>query len=325
MAAVSASGKFAGAYDAARVTLTADPDRLIRSHGRARRLWLAQTISGAALPFLLVLFPITLYPTVDPIGTTALLCGIVSAACGFTLARNGQLELATLLVVAGAVGAVTIEIAGIGYLGHGLDIAHIGMLDWYIVPSVLATLLLRRQLALVVTAICSLLMAVELLALPRTPNLQAYWQHRYPYQHAPAFALILLPLAFNWLVTAIVHLATMAVRRGMLQAVQADELSAANERIAAQQRELSTLREHLHANARQIQSVSAAAQRGNLAVRVHSPAPELLPVALSFNLLLDRIARLTQENATYRATLDRQGGAGNVKGRKGYVGARGEG
>ncbi|MGH2487369.1 MAG: hypothetical protein ACRDHE_15280, partial [Ktedonobacterales bacterium] len=111
MAAVSASEKFAGAYVAAKATLAADPDRLIRSHGRARRLWLAQTVCGAALPFLLVLFPVTLFPTVDPIGTTALLCGIVSAGCGFILARNGQLELAALLVVAGAIVTVTIEIA----------------------------------------------------------------------------------------------------------------------------------------------------------------------------------------------------------------------
>ncbi|MGH2484429.1 MAG: hypothetical protein ACRDHE_00305, partial [Ktedonobacterales bacterium] len=207
----------------------------------------------------------------------------------------------------------------------GLDIAHVGLLDWYIVPSVLATLLLRRQLALVITAICSMLMVAELLALPRTPNLQAYWQNRYPYQHATGFALIVLPLAFNWLVTAIVHVATVAVRRGLLQAVRADALTAANERIAAQERELTTLREHLNANARQIQSVSAAAQRGNLGVRVHSPAPELLPVALSFNLLLDRIARLSQENATYRATLDSQRGANSAEEHRGYAEARGGG
>jgi hypothetical protein len=167
-------------------------------------------------------------------------------------------------------------------------------------------MLLRRQLALAVTTICSVAMVLELLVLPRTPALEAYWQHRSPYSQSVVLNLFLLPLALNWLVTVVTQVATMATRRGLLQAVRAEALTAANERIAAQERELTTLREHLHANARQIQSVAAAAQRGNLGVRVHSPAPELLPVALSFNLLLDRIARLSQQNTTLRTTLDGQ-------------------
>ncbi|HKV85750.1 MAG TPA: hypothetical protein VJN88_14445 [Ktedonobacterales bacterium] len=325
MAVASASGRIAGAYSTAKVTLTADPDRFIRQQGRTRRLWLTQMVSGAALPCLLLLFPVALYPTVHPISTAALLCGLLAAASGFTLARNGQLECAALVLIAGATAAITIAIVGIGYFGNGLDVSHIGLLDWYIVPTVLATLLLRRQFALAVTATCSLAMVLELFVLPRTSTLEAFWQHRAPYTQSVALDLFLLPLALNWLVTAVTLVAAAAVRRGMLQAVQADALSAANERIAAQQRELATLREHLQANARQIQSVSAAAQRGNLAVRVHSPAPELLPVALSFNLLLDRIARLTQENATYRATLDSQRGTGNTEGRRGYTESRGGG
>lgn len=252
MAVTSASGKITGVYSTAKATLYADPDRLIREHGRARRLWLA------------------------------------------------------LALVAGAATAITIAITGIGYLGGGVDTAHIGLLDWYIVPSVLATMLLRRQFALVVTIICSAAMVLELLVLPRTPILEAFWQHRPPHSQSVVLNLFLLPLALNWLVTVVTHVATMATRRGLLQAVRAEQLTAANERIAAQERELTTLREHLNANAQQIQSVAAAAQRGNLSVRVHSPAPELLPVALSFILLLDRIARLSQQNTTYRARLDSQ-------------------
>jgi hypothetical protein len=293
-------------YSTAKATLTADPDWLIREHGRARRLWLAQTVSGAALPCLLLLFPVALYPSVDPVVTASLLCGVLAVGCGFMLARNGQLEWAALALVVGAATAITIAIMGTGYVGGGMDTAHIGLLDWYIVPSVLATMLLRRQLALAVTFICSVAMVLELLVLPRTPALQAYWQHRAPYSQSVVLNLFLLPLALNWLVTVVTQVATMATRRGLLQAVRAEQLTAANERIAAQERELTTLREHLRANARQIQSVAAAAQRGNLGVRVHSPAPELLPVALSFNLLLDRIARLSQQNTTLRTALDSQ-------------------
>ena len=306
VASTSHGHGIASVFSAARGALTADPDRLIGQQSNTLRLWLTQVVSGAALPFLILLVPVTLYPTVDAVGATILLLAIVVAGTGFTLARNDHADEAALLIVGAAIIAISAEITNVGLLGNGLDIVHIGLLDWYIVPSVLATLLLRRKASLAVTGCCSALMILEMLALPRTSLLEAFWSQRAPYLHSTPLDLFVLPLALNWLVTAIIHVASLAVRRGMLEAVRADELTQANERIVTQHREITLQREHLQAGVQQIQSVYAAVQRGNLNARIQSPTPELLPLALSFNLLLDRLARLSQENAFYRQMVENE-------------------
>ena len=272
MAVASASGKIAGVYSTAKATLTADPDWLIREHGRARRLWLAQTVSGAALPCLLLLFPVALYPSVDPVVTASLLCGVLAVGCGFMLARNGQLEWAALALVVGAATAITIAIMGTGYVGGGMDTAHIGLLDWYVVPSVLATMLLRRQLALAVTFICSVAMVLELLVLPRTPALQAYWQHRAAIFSECRPQSVSAPtgpqLAGDGGDTGRHDGHAPRVAPGCAGRA-ADGGQRAHRRARARTDDAARAPAR---KSRQIQSVAAAAQRGNLGVRVHSPA-----------------------------------------------------
>ena len=305
VAATSTSGHSSG-FSAPDTEPTTDPELFVGQRSRALRAWLTQVVCGAALPSLLLVLPLTLYPTVDLVGTAIVLTALVVACAGFILARSDHADVAAGLLVTGAVLVVTMEIANLGLLGNGLDIAHITLLDRYIVPSVLAAVLLRRKVALAVTACCSALMVAELIVLPRTPLLSAFWNHQSPYPNGSALDALLLPLTLNWLTTALVHVAVIAMQRGMLDAARADELARANERIRAQWREITQQRRLVLEGAKQIQTAYAAVQRGDLSARVASPSPDLIPIALSFNLLLDRLDRLSQENARYRRRLERE-------------------
>jgi hypothetical protein len=94
-----------------------------------------------------------------------------------------------------------------------------------------------------------------------------------------------------------------SIRRALLNAARADELSAANERVQAQAREIDAHRYRLQEGMAQIQAVHAAIGRGRWDARVRVEQGELMPMAMSLNLLLDRLTRLTREQAQ-RAQID---------------------
>jgi len=78
------------------------------------------------------------------------------------------------------------------------------------------------------------------------------------------------------------------VRRALLQAYQVEEISAAKLQVEDQQRRLQRGIAH-------IQQVHSAVAHGQWDARAQVEATELIPVAVSLNLLLDRISRLTRD------------------------------
>jgi hypothetical protein len=94
-----------------------------------------------------------------------------------------------------------------------------------------------------------------------------------------------------------------SVQRALLRAARADELSAANERVLAQAREIELQRRRLHDGIQHMQQVHAAFARGQFDARARVPEGELLPLAVSLNYLLDRMQRLSREQEQ-RARMD---------------------
>jgi hypothetical protein len=94
-----------------------------------------------------------------------------------------------------------------------------------------------------------------------------------------------------------------SVRRALQQAARADEVVEANTQILAQAREMAAQRQRLQDGIVQIQQVHAAIARGHLDARVRIEQGEILPIAMSLNLLLDRLTRLAREQSQ-RATIE---------------------
>jgi hypothetical protein len=86
-----------------------------------------------------------------------------------------------------------------------------------------------------------------------------------------------------------------SVRRALLDASRAEDLEAANRRNAAQAQELALQRQRLQLGIQELQLVHSAVARGHWEARARINEGELLPVAMSLNLLLDRLTRLSRE------------------------------
>src|SRR5258706_285089 len=109
--------------------------------------------------------------------------------------------------------------------------------------------------------------------------------------------LIVLAVLLQWVAAVIGWIGADSIRRALAIAARVDEVGAANARISAQAREIEVQRLRLQEGITRIQQVAAAIARGNLDARVRVDQAELLPMATSLNLLLDRLTRLTREQS----------------------------
>jgi len=154
---------------------------------------------------------------------------------------------------------------------------------------------LGRRGPLVIAGCVSVFSLVSLLVLPRTPTFEAYWNASYPYSLGSAYDVVALAVLFQWVAGVIGWLGGDSIRRALAHALRADELAQANGQIQAQAREIEAHRLRLQDGMAQIQAVHAAIARGHWDARVRLDQGELLPMAMSLNLLLDRLTRLTRE------------------------------
>ncbi len=99
---------------------------------------------------------------------------------------------------------------------------------------------------------------------------------------------MIVPVVLQAMSATAAWLGADSVRRALLDAYRVEELSAAKEQIEDQQRRLQRGIAH-------IQQVHAAVAHGQWDARAQVEATELMPVAVSLNLLLDRISRLTRD------------------------------
>lgn len=107
--------------------------------------------------------------------------------------------------------------------------------------------------------------------------------------------MIAIPLVIQGLTAAAAWLGADSVRRSLLSATRADELTLANERIVSQARELERRDRQLRDGMAHLQQVHTAFARGNYDTRAHLNDRELQPLAVSLNQLLMQMQRLLRE------------------------------
>lgn len=271
--------------------------RQIHQHDVERRQRLVHILTLGIMVPVILLIPSSLFPKFILGSLVALLIVLTGTVSAFLLNRMHYVLVAGYALVAGVALALAWQVVSKVLLQHGVDALDLRYYDLLVLPVLLSAVLIGRRGPIVIAGCVSAFSLISLIVLPRTPTLEAYWNANYPYSLGSAYDVVALAVLFQWVAGVIGWLGSDSVRRALVNALQVDQLAEANQRIHAQAREIEEQRERLQEGMAQIQQVHAAIGRGQLDARVRVQQGELLPMAMSLNLLLDRLTRLTREQS----------------------------
>ena len=255
---------------------------------RQRRSRLVRLVSLGLLIGMGLLIPTALIPTPDVVTLVAVLLAFGGAGVGYLLNRARVINAAGYAVLAGLVIAIGWEIIAQSLRQGGLDLNDLRVYDLFVLPIVLSAVLVTRRGPIILAAISIIYTLISLLLLRQSPPLQQYWDGTYPYAIGSSYDVVIVPVLLQALAATAAWLGADSVRRALLQAYRVNELAVAKAQIEEQQRRLQRGIAH-------IQQVHAAVAHGKWDARAQVDAAELIPVAVSLNLLLDRISRLTRD------------------------------
>lgn len=276
---------------------------VIREHERQRRQRLVRILAiGVMIPVVL-LIPSSLFPKFIPGSLIALTIVFVGTAAAFLLNRFHFVTTAGYALIAGIGMALAWQVVSKVLLQHGVDALDLRYYDLMVLPILLSSVLVGRRGPFIVAGCASAYTIISLLVLKRTPELQQYWNAQYKDSLGSRYDVVALAVLFQWVAAVVGWLGADSVRRALQQAARADEVVEANTQILAQAREMAAQRQRLQDGIVQIQQVHAAIARGHLDARVRIEQGEILPIAMSLNLLLDRLTRLAREQSQ-RATIE---------------------
>jgi hypothetical protein len=270
---------------------------VLREHETQRRSRLVRILTlGIMIPVIL-LIPSSLFPKFILGSLVALTIVLSGTVIAFVLNRAGYVSAAGYTLIAGVAAALGWQVISKVLLQQGVDALDLRYYDLMVLPVMLSAVLAGRRGPIIVAGCVSAFTLISLLVLPRTPTLEQYWNDTYPYSLGSVYDVIALAVLFQWVAGVVAWLGADSVRRALGVAARADELAAANAQIVAQAREIEAQKQHLQEGMAQIQQVHAAIARGHWDARVRVEQGELLPMAMSLNLLLDRLTRLTREQS----------------------------
>lgn len=273
------------------------PQQVLYANERQRRSRLVRIVSIGILAGTGLLIPTALIPAPDYITLVAVLLAFVGAGVGYLLNRMKLVNAAGYIVLVGLMIAIGWEIIAQSLRQGGLDLNDLRVYDLFILPIVLSAVLVTRRGPLILAAVSITFTVASLILLDKTPTLQQYWDGTYPYAIGSSYDIVIVPVVLQGLAATAAWLGADSVRRALLEAYRVEEITAAKAQIEEQQRRLQRGIAH-------IQQVHAAVAHGQWDVRAQVEATELIPVAVSLNLLLDRLSRLTRDQEQ-RQRMDR--------------------
>lgn len=290
-------GSTSAASGGARLAATGGPTtpmQVALVHDWRRRHRLVRIVAQGLLVSAALMIPSALLPSFNGPVLVAILLAAVGSAGAFLLSRRGLVDVAGILIVGALAAAIALTIAGKALHQGGLDVSDLRLFDLFGLPILLCAVLVNRSGTLILTAFTTSYTVMSLFALPKTAAMVGYLASHYPVPASPVDAISVA--LFAQCITAVAAwLGADSVRRSLLEASRADEVALANVRLQAQAAEMEAQRRRLREGIARIQSVHAAVASGRWDARASVEEGELLPVATSLNLLLDRLARLARE------------------------------
>ena len=275
------------------------PIDAVHRHERERRKPLVRLLAIAIMVISVVLIPTGMIPDVDRVTLIAVSLALVGGLAAYIL-NELNVEMAAVIVLLSTIAlAICWEILAEAQLQGGIDLADLRLFDLFTILIVLSGMLIGR-LAPIITGTATMAFTVAaLLLLPHTKPLEQFWTGNDPYAMRGSFYdVILVALAIQAFIACISWLSATSVQNAIQDALRADDLEAANEQIRLQARILAEQRARWQEGIADIQQVHAAVARGQWDARATVTASELLPIAISLNLLLDRLGRLSRDQET---------------------------
>jgi hypothetical protein len=219
---------------------------------------------------------------------------LVDGAFGLIAAllnRRGQVTLSGFVLIA------LIDISTINFIitqAHsnpadpGLSNTGAAVFYLLVLPVMNAGMVLPNRLIPVIGALQVVLTVVVFSQLPHSHLLQAEIQASNAGQ---TYNAILGPLLLQVCGAAIVWLYTWSVDHAILRASRAEELAEARARLNAQSRQIADQKRRLEEAIRVVQAVQSRVANGDYSARVSLQENDLLPLAVSFNILAERLGR----------------------------------
>lgn len=264
------------------------PQQVLQANELLRRSRLVRIVSIGILAAMGLLIPTALVPTLDLVTLGAVLCAFVGAGVGYLLNRMRFVNPAGYVLLTGAMIAIGWEIVAQSLRQGGLDLNDLRVYDLFVLPIVLAAVLVTRRGPVILAAVSITFTIASVILLDKSPTLLQYWDGTYPYALGSSYDVVIVPVVLQGLAATAAWLGADSVRRALLGAYRVEEIAAAKAQIEAQQ-------ERLQRGIAHIQQVHAAVAHGQWDARAQVEAAELIPVAVSLNLLLDRLSRLTRD------------------------------
>jgi hypothetical protein len=271
-----------------------DAVTVVRGHDRARRQRLVRLLALGVGGLSLVLLPSVFIPTFDGISCIALLIALAGSLAAYFVNRLGRVGEAGYLLLGGGTLGIAWVIAGRA-MQQGLTTTDLRLYDFFVLPIVLSGVISNRRTPILLGILTASFTIVSLFLLPHTAGLQRYWDGLDPQTIGSVYDVIAIPVVIQGLTAVAAWLGADSVRRSLLSATRADELTLANERILAQAAALERHQRQLQDGIAHIQEVHTAFARGNFDVRAQIADQQLQPLALSLNVLLMHMQRLLRE------------------------------
>ncbi len=120
------------------------------------------------------------------------------------------------------------------------------------------------------------------------------------YFHGQQYTTIVNAILLQVCGAAIAWLHAWSVDRAILRASRAEELAAARLRLNEQARQLSEQKHRLEQGIQALQEAQARVANGDYSVRASLHGNELLPLAVSFNIMAERLSRVAQLEQDHR-------------------------
>ena len=264
------------------------PQQALYANERQRRHRLVRLVSLGILIGTGLLIPTALIPTPDEVTLVAVVFPFVGAAVAYLLNRMQRIGPAGYTVLGGLMIAIAWELIAQSQRQGGLDLNDLRVYDLFVLPIVLSAVLVSRRGPIILAALSITYTITSIILLHKSPTLLQYWDGTYPYAIGSSYDVVIVPVVLQGMAATAAWLGADSVRRALLEAYRVEEIALAKEQIETQQRRLQRGIAH-------IQQVHAAVAHGQWDARAQVEAAELMPVAVSLNLLLDRLSRLTRD------------------------------
>ncbi|HLW02222.1 MAG TPA: hypothetical protein VKT82_26440 [Ktedonobacterales bacterium] len=219
------------------------------------------------------------------------------ASCGVLVAvlnRVGRVTLSALVMT------LLVDITLAQFLLFSLpklNTTNLADLDLFTIAVLIGGILLPRWLIASTSALQICLIILLFVLKPHDPVLDAEIGK---YEAGLAYAALTDPILLQICGASIALLYAWSVERALLRANRAEELAEARAHISAQAREIAGQKHRLEEGIALLQDAQARVANGEYGARISLQKNELLPVAVSFNLMAERLSRNEQAQQAYR-------------------------